>query len=120
MLRTGLVIWSKIFDRLVFIYLAIRFRHNGPASFQMLFFHKSFVHKDYGKINKNVKMQLLLIKWEGAPPLVQSSINFKLSWWKKRKLKSCFAKQLIKNLIDDRTGGSAPSSDIGHPLKEKR
>ena len=52
------------------------------------------------------------IQGEGALPLVQLSINFKLSCWKRRKQKLCFSKQLIKKLIANCTSDSAPSPCI--------
>ena len=52
------------------------------------------------------------IQGEGGHQLVQLSINFKHSCWRRKKKKLCFSKQLIEKLIDNCTSGSAPSRCI--------
>ena len=49
---------------------------------------------------------------EGALPLMQLSINFKLSCWNRRTYKLCSSKQLILKLIDNCKSGSVPCIEI--------
>ena len=51
----------------------------------------------------------IYIHGAGALPLLYLSIIVKLSCWRRRKLKLCFSKQLIKKMIDNCKSSCAPS-----------